>query len=114
MGDHMKCLLIFLIPSFLFNLSFADTKNYFPESYEKSKERFLDYAAKIKNTYKGVEQSQIEVGQEKLTIDVLYIPAQVEKRNLIIVTSGNHGAEGYAGSAVQALFIEETLPNMDL
>lgn len=92
----------------------APAADYFPADYDASKARFLGYERILKEKYRGVETTAIEVGAERLTVDTAYIPAQKTPRSLIILTSGNHGAEGYAGSALQALFIEEVLPGMNL
>lgn len=88
--------------------------DYFPADYEGSKKRFLQYASEIKDKYQRVEVGNFEVGKERLTIDHVYIPAQFQQKRLIVLTSGTHGPEGYAGSALQSMFIQETLPHLDL
>ena len=93
--------------------------DYFPESYDASKARFLGYAEQIKNKFARVEHESIVVGADHLTgthitVDTLYIPAQKNPKKLIVLTSGTHGPEGYAGSALQALFVEELLSGMNL
>jgi len=87
---------------------------YYPENYDASRARFLAHAARLQTVYRGVETAAIPVGAENLTVDLAFIPAQSAPRNLVILTSGTHGPEGYAGSALQTLFIEEILPTFDL
>jgi len=84
---------------------------YFPQNYE-------DAARKFKSMYKYYPGSQygsipIESKQDKdLAVNYFYRPAR-NSENLLIITSGVHGAEAYAGSAVQQMFLEEILPDID-
>jgi hypothetical protein len=39
--------------------------------------------------------------------------SDLTKKKLVILTSGNHGPEGYAGSALQAIFVEELMAKFD-
>lgn len=88
--------------------------DYFPSDYEHSKKRFINNGHKIQNKFQNVVMKSIEVGAEKLTMDTIFIPAQKTPQNLIIISSGNHGVEAYAGSAMQSLFIKEILKTLDL
>ncbi len=92
----------------------ANPADYFPKDYDASKARFLRYSDALRAKYRGVETEAFTVGAERLTVDTTFVPAQDSPRSLLVLTSGNHGAEGYAGSALQALFIEEVLPTLDL
>jgi hypothetical protein len=42
-----------------------------------------------------------------LTVDVLYIPQSQGAKRLLVLSSGVHGVEGFVGSAVQRMFMEE-------
>jgi len=42
------------------------------------------------------------------------VPAQKRGKKLIIISSGVHGIEGFAGSALQRMFMAELLPKLDL
>ncbi len=44
-----------------------------------------------------------------LFFDFCYVPVQVTSDNLLILSSGRHGIEGYTGSAVQLMVMEEIL-----
>ena len=63
---------------------------------------------------------EVQVGEyavdesDGLYIDTLYIPAAMEEReNLIILTTGVHGMEGYIGSVMLDVFFEEIFPTLD-
>jgi predicted deacylase len=105
-------LLIFVILSV--SMSAHSAVDYYPANYDASKARFIRSASELERAYRGVQLEQIVVGSENLSIDTVFIPAQQTPRNLIILTSGNHGPEGYAGSALQELFTKEVLPSLDL
>ncbi|MCK5200473.1 MAG: DUF2817 domain-containing protein, partial [Spirochaetales bacterium] len=87
-----------------------DNLKYFQESYVDCRQSFLDEANKMKEIYKDVQISALNIESKKdpdLTIDYCYIPAQKRFKRLLILTSGVHGVEGYVGSAVQQMFIKE-------
>jgi hypothetical protein len=90
---------------------------HFEPGYDQSRDAFRRLAERLTTAYRGVERGAIEVpgGRDRdLTIDWLYIPAQAQPGRLLIVTSGIHGVEGPAGSAVQRHFMTEVLPKTDL
>ena len=65
---------------------------------------------------KGVEVHQSEYAvnaEENLYIDNIYLPASGEKTNLIIITTGVHGIEGYIGSVMLDVFFEEIYPTLN-
>ena len=48
-----------------------------------------------------------------LFIDSFYLPSTGEKTNLIVLTTGVHGMEGYIGSVMLDVFFEEVYPTLD-
>ena len=48
-----------------------------------------------------------------LTIDYAYFAAEKKPTSLLILSSGVHGVEAFAGSAIQQMFLEEILPKLD-
>jgi hypothetical protein len=80
--------------------------------------------ARMQRTYEQVEASAILVASATdtdLTIDTCYIPAQspeddgtTQARKLLVLSSGVHGVEGYVGSAMQQLFVQEMIEQQDL
>ena len=53
---------------------------------------------------------------EDLYIDTIYIPSNAEQKNLIVLTTGVHGIEGYIGSVMLDVFWNEicSLPVLNL
>ena len=61
-----------------------------------------------------VEVSEYAVDEsDDLYIDNIYLPANKEKENLIVLTTGVHGMEGYIGSVMLDVFFEEIYPSLD-
>ena len=48
-----------------------------------------------------------------LYIDTFYLPAQQEQTNLVILTTGVHGMEGYIGSVMLDVFFGEVYPQLN-
>ena len=78
---------------------------YFKETYEESRDAFLELAKRS-----GGELSSYVVSgnsETGLSFETLYFPpASGKKEQLLILTSGIHGIEGFTGSALQRYFIE--------
>ncbi|MCZ8157249.1 MAG: M14 family metallopeptidase [Leptospira sp.] len=85
-------------------------KELFFESYKESKDDFVQLAHKICNLYQYSELSQIEFSKDFDAIDVLWIRRNKKpSKHLILVSSGVHGVEGFAGSAIQRNFMHNLL-----
>ncbi len=85
---------------------------YYQNSYAECRESFRKLAEEMIFKFDSVEVFPIRVNSRTdndLTIDVCYIPAQKEKSNLLILSSGSHGVEGFVGSAVQQMVMKELL-----
>lgn len=90
---------------------------FFQESYNECRKAFLAEAAKLKAKYPNAEIASIKVpepGEDDLFIDTCYVPAQKRKERIILLMSGLHGVEGFAGSAVQQYVMKELIPTWDL
>lgn len=82
----------------------------FPESYTQAREEFIQLSKQIKkDNFWAVIGSYFPPSNTDpdLSTDYLYIPRS--KRHLVIITSGLHGAEAYAGHAIQQLFLKRVL-----
>lgn len=93
------------------------TFKYFQESYEKCRDRFSSLSKDLQKKFNNVEEIVIPVPSrvgDDLTINCCYIPAQNNTEKLLIMSSGVHGVEGFAGSAVQQMFMNEIISSMDL
>ena len=62
---------------------------------------------KVKYTEYAIDES------DNLYIDNFYIPALKEQKNLIVLTTGVHGMEGYIGSVMLDVFFEEIYTELD-
>ncbi len=86
----------------------------FPENYEASRARFRSNLAHIQERWPDAQLSQHALpGDEDLTIDWIQSPATQRNEKVFILTTGEHGIEGYVGSAMQQRFIEHYLPRLD-
>lgn len=84
----------------------------FPESYHDSRERFLSLVAK----FSGAELEHWKIPSQKdddLFTDSAYWPAIEKPEFLLVVTSGIHGSETYAGSAILQMFLKEIMPSLN-
>src|SRR5660397_29969 len=87
-------------------------QQYFQDSYVESRKAFRIQAIKLDVEIDSVQLFSRKVSSKidnDLTIDFCYVPAQKESKKLLILTSGTHGVEGYVGSAVQQMFMNEVL-----
>jgi len=87
-------------------------QKYFHNSYVESRVAFIEQANNLKAKFDSVQLFSRNVPSktdDNLTIDFCYVPAQKETEKLIIITSGTHGVEGYVGSAVQQMLMNEVL-----
>ena len=87
-------------------------QHYYHNSYIENRAAFIAEGKKLQAKFDSVQLFSRNVPSKidnNLTIDFCYIPAQKETEKLIIITSGTHGVEGYVGSAVQQMFMNEIL-----
>jgi len=86
----------------------------FPETYEASRMRFRENLALVQKSWPQAQLSQHRLpGDEDLTIDWIYADALGKNEKVFILTTGEHGIEGYVGSAMQQRFIDGYLPRLD-
>ncbi len=85
-----------------------------PSTYNSSREQFR---ASLASFSTGWLDSRVETYplsfDSSLTIDVIIAHANKQKEKLFILTTGLHGIEGYVGSGIIQLFIEEYLPKFN-
>jgi hypothetical protein len=81
--------------------------NLFPETYETSRKVFRDNLAIVRNLWPQSQLFQHRLlGDEDLTIDWISSDALEENKKVFILTTGEHGVEGYVGSAMLQRFID--------
>ena len=100
---------------------------FFKNTYDQCRISFINSIENLKSNpnFKDVNMGSIPIKAYKtpkgkkfnktLYIDWAYIPSRNKsKEHLAIITSGLHGIEGYAGSAIQNMFVDLLLPNLKL
>lgn len=85
--------------------------DYFPADYFEARERFLSLAARA-----GAQTASYPIGargpeDRPLSIDTAYLGA-AQPRRLLVVLSGTHGVEGFAGSALQQQWLDRGAPDL--
>ena len=86
----------------------------FPETYEVSRARFREDLSVVQQFWPQAQLSKHRLtGDEDLTIDWIYADAVGNNEKVFILTIGEHGIEGYVGSAMQQRFIDRYLSQMD-
>src|SRR5262245_3917945 len=78
----------------------------FSPSYETARQRFRQGASHIGWQLEAHPIEATDPDGGKLTIDVAYCPSN-NSQNVLVVSSGLHGVEGYFGSAVQVNLLEK-------
>jgi len=85
-----------------------------PVSYESSRERFLGNLVSARKLWPAARLDRHTLPDTPdLSIDWIAADAQGGKQRLFILTTGEHGIEGYVGSAMMQLFVDEFLPRFD-
>lgn len=91
----------------------AEELSYYIDTYEESLARFKDYKKIADKRWPEAEIVSEPVGDTGLTLDYLSAQAVGVKENLVVMTAGIHGAEGFAGSAMLDAAVQEFLPELD-
>jgi predicted deacylase len=89
----------------------TDSLAFFPSIYETSREKFCAMLAPIKTIWRDAQWLNHPLGDD-LTIDWIQADALQQRENLLILTCGEHGGEGYVGAAVLQLFCQEYLTRL--
>jgi len=85
----------------------------YPSSYEDSRARFIQSLELIRQRWpRACRESHPLRDHPDLSIDWIWAEAP-RQENLLFLSTGEHGIEGYVGSAMMKLFIEEFLPHLD-
>jgi hypothetical protein len=91
----------------MFQFALSAPLDYFKNTYEEADQNFNEIFAPIraKNSLAEVYQFLYPHGN----IKSYYIPSIGVQKNLLVMISGTHGVEGFAGSAVQRYILENGL-----
>ena len=86
----------------------------FLNTYDEIRLNLKDRINKLVSSGIQVEVSEYAVDAgDGLYIDNIYLPSTGEKTNLIVLTTGVHGMEGYIGSVMLDVFFEEIYPTLN-
>ena len=86
----------------------------FYNSYEDIRSHLKDRVNSLRVDGVTVEVSEYAVDEsDDLYIDNIYLPSESEKKNLVVLTTGVHGMEGYIGSVMLDVFFDEIYPKLD-
>ena len=81
----------------------------FYTGYDEIRAHLQDLTAEL-----GAEVSSYAIDEgDGLYIDSFYLPSGGEKTNLVVLTTGVHGVEGYIGSVMLDVFFAEIYPTLD-
>lgn len=85
----------------------------YPSSYTESRDRFRLSLGLLSSKWPGARLESHPLSADPvLTIDWVWAEPP-DKRHLVIVSTGEHGIEGYVGAAMQQLFVEEFAPRLN-
>ena len=86
----------------------------FLTSYDAIRTHLEERIDMLRNDGITVEYSEYAVDEsDNLYIDNIYLPSTGDKTNLIVLTTGVHGMEGYIGSVMLDVFFEEIYPTVN-
>ena len=86
----------------------------FFDEYEEVRNHFLETADELMAENENSDlYSHVINKDEGLYIDTLYLPSKTDQTNLVVLTTGVHGIEGYIGSVMLDIFWEEIYPQID-
>ncbi len=90
-----------------------DPSRHFSPDYEGARQAFRAAARARGATLTSHPIAARPVAGDELSIDVAYLGPESPAR-LIVLSSGLHGVEGFAGSAIQHYLLQEQFPGLEL
>ena len=86
----------------------------FYTTYDEIRNHLKDCVNLLRSNNINVEVNEYAIDKsDNLYIDNIYLPSTNEHTNLIVLTTGVHGIEGYIGSVMLDVFFEEIYPTLD-
>ena len=87
---------------------------YFFNTYDEVRNNLAERVKSLEKAGVEVEHTNYAIDEnDGLYIDNIYLPASEESTNLIVLTTGVHGIEGYIGSVMLDVFFEEIYPTLN-
>lgn len=91
----------------------SDQGALFPPSYEASRDRFRQNLERVKKSWGNAQLNSHRLDHpEDLTIDWISAQAIEKPKKILVLTAAEHGIEGYVGSAMMQLFMENYLERL--
>ena len=88
--------------------------DYFLTSYEEVRTHLADRVQSLKESGITVEHEVYAIDEsDDLYVDGIYLPSSEKRTNLIVLTTGVHGIEGYIGSAMLDVFFDHIYPTLN-
>ena len=92
----------------------SDRSALFPSSYHTSRDRFRLYLEQVSARWPSAVLCSHRLEQpEDLTIDWISARAHEKPEKILLLTTAEHGIEGFVGSAVMQLFVEKFLHRLN-
>jgi predicted deacylase len=85
---------------------------YFSDTYSVSRLKFRGLLEGVQKQWPEAELTTAATCSDEYTTDMIIAPPR-EKRHLLLITTGQHGIEGYAGGAFLQLLAREYLDKLD-
>ena len=93
------------------NYKYGDS---FYTTYDQVRDHLGELVSSLQSKGVTVERESYAIDEsDDLYIDNIYLPATKETTNLIILTTGVHGMEGYIGSVMLDVFFGEIYPTLN-
>ena len=88
---------------------------YFLNSYDDIRLHLKDRVEEFRSKGIAVEVSEHAIdSSDDLYVDNIFMPATKEKTNLVVLTTGVHGMEGYIGSVMLDVFFDDIYPTLNI
>ena len=86
----------------------------FCTTYDQTRQRLQMRVENLINAGVALQQESYPIDEsDGLYIDTVYLPSSGEYTNLVVLTTGVHGMEGYIGSVMLDVFFEEVYPTLN-
>lgn len=95
----------------------SDVDELFTQGYFEARDTFRQYSTHFGGAHPGGVTGSIPVPNtagDDLTVDYMVLPAKQKAERVLFISSGVHGSEAPAGSAMEEMFFRENLPSLNL
>lgn len=107
---HLPALILLFAAIYMgisfFEVMASDQMKYFSDSYQDAREKFLKAAQEAGARLDSFQNPDISPQGEGLFVDVALIRSQ-DATDFLVLISGTHGVEGFAGSGIQTGLLRE-------